>query len=1794
MKRRVRSRISIILIVSLFMSMIALPGWQHTAEAAQSAAGSRGVVSIASGFLHSLAVRADGSVVAWGRTYGETNVPSEAQGGVIAVSAGYGHSLALTEDGEVVAWGNNNLGQLNVPDEARSGVVAIAAGDNHSLALKTDGSVIAWGYNYWGQSTVPANAQSGVKAIAAGTGHSVALKADGTVIVWGNNGDGQTIVPTEAQSGVAAIASGANHILALKTDGTLVAWGYNYRGQVTVPAGAQSEVVGVAAGKNFSMARKADGSVIAWGDNTFGQITIPSSAQNGTVALDGGSAHVLALMADGSVVAWGLNSNGQASVPAELSKPVKASGISLGFYHALALKSDGGVVAWGSNDTGQINVPTGAQSDVVAIDAGSEHSLALKSYGTVIAWGESDYGKTTVPTAAQSGVVSIVAGANHSAALKSDGSVVAWGINDAGQTDVPTAAQSGVTAIVSEGNHTLALKADGSVVGWGYNYFGQASVPTEAQSGVVSIAAGLNHSLALKTDGSVVAWGDNRFDLMDVPTAAQSGVVAIAAGFRHSLALKSDGSVISWGDGQTTVPTAAQNGVVAIAAGYHHSLALKSDGSIVSWGESVYGKPDLTAPGNWNLSSMTIAAGAISPNFHPNVTSYTGYVNPSATDVNVTATLASPLYAELQINGSYETSASAVHVPLTGDSTVIQAHVEPYFQTGKTYTVTIVEDATAPTISLGTNGNETLATSASTTVTVSDGESGVDPDTLQYVWTQSSSTPDDGSAWTSFSSGDSLTQNGVNGDWYLHIRAADEVGNVANAGSNRFRLDNGAPVVSFGMNGSETYASSASTTVTVSDGDSGVDPDTLQYVWTQSSSTPDDGFAWTSFSSGDSLTQNGVNGDWYLHIRAADEVGNIANVGSNRFRLDNSAPLIEIELQKQDHSPYASGSWTNQNVTASLSASDELSGIDTLQYSLDNGSMWEPYSAPLSFIDEGAHTLMVRAADRVGNTSSTTRSIHISRSGLVLDVHLKLADDSEYNAGDWVKQSVTASVYTNQTTNGVDVISTTYSLDGGSTWQPYSAPVSFSNEGQHTLDVKTADSADNELTSSYIIRVDSTVPVAGLGTNGNETYEATASTTVNVSDNDSGIDTGTLQYVWTDEATMPGDAVAWTGFASGDVLSLSGVDGDWYLHIRAADTAGNAMEDVSNRFRLDNSAPAVVFDTNGNESFATSASTVVTVSDSYSGVNPDSLQYAWTQSPSTPDSGAAWTGFVNGDTLSLSGVDGDWYLHIQAADAAGSTVDSGSNRFLLDNSAPAIVFDTNGNEENATRASTTVTISDNDSGVDPSSLQYVWKNSAGVPAGDEEWTSFASGDEMTKSGVNGDWYLHVRGMDRVGHTQQAVSNRFKLFTLVLPIINNQAGLYEDSLLLDSTNNIQKITQGDGTIIEQLSINETALNQALKKLQKDLLTIRVDDTEGIVQVQLPASSLVSAMQSKPNLSIHVELNGASYQLAIPALHWEQIAETLGVELEDMKLTIKLEKLDPDTEAEIRQLAADQGMRLVSRVIDFKVTVEADGQSLEISDFGGTYMTRAIVIDEAEDAATLIGVEMVPETKTFRYIPSLPGTRPDGTPEMVMHVPHNSLYAVVEPTGKSFGDLTDHWAKAEVELLATKRIVEGAAPDRFAPNANITRAEFTALLVRALGLSTVQSDASDTGFADMSSDAWYAPAATAAVKAGLIQGYADNSFRPHQPIRREELAVLIDRARHFVNGQAAQADASQTLNAFEDQASISDWAGQAVANLVQDGIVQGRNEHRFEPKAHTTRAEAVVLLARLLRDLNFIAE
>jgi alpha-tubulin suppressor-like RCC1 family protein len=304
-----------------------LLGWgRDDYSQADIPAGFSNVTAVAAGLYHGLALRADGTVAAWGAgmvntgvlpQYGQAIVPG-GMGTTLQVAGGYYHSLALESDGTVAAWGagtsntgvSPQYGQSMVPTGLNN-VVAVAGGAFHSLALRADQTVLAWGAGttnsgvnpYYGQAIVPADLGN-VVAVAAGAFHSVALKADGTVVAWG--------------AGTASTGLGPN------------------LGQALVPAGL-SNVVMVAAGAYHSLALKADGTVVAWGSNNYGQTNTPAGL-SGVVAIAAGLYNNLALMSDGTMVGWGNNSYAQATPPIGLANVVE---IAAGGYQSLALESDG-------------------------------------------------------------------------------------------------------------------------------------------------------------------------------------------------------------------------------------------------------------------------------------------------------------------------------------------------------------------------------------------------------------------------------------------------------------------------------------------------------------------------------------------------------------------------------------------------------------------------------------------------------------------------------------------------------------------------------------------------------------------------------------------------------------------------------------------------------------------------------------------------------------------------------------------------------------------------------------------------------------------------------------------------------------------------------------------------------------------------------------------------------------------------------------------------------------------------------------------------------------------------------------------------------------------------------------------------------------------------------------------------------------------------------------------------------------------------------------------------------------
>ncbi|UQZ34318.1 hypothetical protein C2I18_12800 [Paenibacillus sp. PK3_47] len=187
-------------------------------------------------------------------------------------------------------------------------------------------------------------------------------------------------------------------------------------------------------------------------------------------------------------------------------------------------------------------------------------------------------------------------------------------------------------------------------------------------------------------------------------------------------------------------------------------------------------------------------------------------------------------------------------------------------------------------------------------------------------------------------------------------------------------------------------------------------------------------------------------------------------------------------------------------------------------------------------------------------------------------------------------------------------------------------------------------------------------------------------------------------------------------------------------------------------------------------------------------------------------------------------------------------------------------------------------------------------------------------------------------------------------------------------------------------------------------------------------------------------------------------------------------------------------------------------------------------------------------------------------------------------------KVFSDVrTGQWFKQYVDRASSLGILEGVDGTRFEPTREITRAEFSAVLVRALGLEAASGQSA--GFRDVAGSRWYADVIATANQFGLIAGYEDNTFRPNQPITREEAMVIISRAMNLISLQATSATGADILNGFKDSGLVSNWAQSAVEQNVAAGLIQGNNGS-INPKDQITRAEVAAIVIRFLEKADRI--
>jgi alpha-tubulin suppressor-like RCC1 family protein len=332
------------------------------------------VREIAVGGHHTVIIRNDGSLWAWGlNTVGQLGVGTHATVGSgldfrniptqigtdtnwTYISAGIEHTVAIREDGSLWAWGNNFSGQLGngsttfedapVQIGTDTNWRSVVAGGHQTMAIREDGSLWAWGNNQGGQlgdgtrdnrfSPVQIGYDTNWESVTTGGAqhfaYTEAIKNDGSLWAWGG---GPTTTPTSPErigtDTWRSIARGMDHTIAIRTDGTLWAWGVNEGGQLgnggvsnmffsAAQIGADADWQSVTAGWSHSLAIKNDGRLYAWGRNLHGRLGDGTTIDRYTPQQIGadtwrivvaGSRHTVAIRSDGSLWTWGMNEEGQ-------------------------------------------------------------------------------------------------------------------------------------------------------------------------------------------------------------------------------------------------------------------------------------------------------------------------------------------------------------------------------------------------------------------------------------------------------------------------------------------------------------------------------------------------------------------------------------------------------------------------------------------------------------------------------------------------------------------------------------------------------------------------------------------------------------------------------------------------------------------------------------------------------------------------------------------------------------------------------------------------------------------------------------------------------------------------------------------------------------------------------------------------------------------------------------------------------------------------------------------------------------------------------------------------------------------------------------------------------------------------------------------------------------------------------------------------------------------------------------------------------------------------------------------
>ncbi len=490
--------------------------------------------------------------------------------------------------------------------------------------------------------------------------------------------------------------------------------------------------------------------------------------------------------------------------------------------------------------------------------------------------------------------------------------------------------------------------------------------------------------------------------------------------------------------------------------------------------------------------------------------------------------------------------------------------------------------------------------------------------------------------------------------------------------------------------------------------------------------------------------------------------------------------------------------WYISNATLSLTATDDISDIESTEYSLDAGTSWIPYTVPVVFTD-GTHTVLYRSTDVMGNVEDTQTIIIKVDTSLPISTHNATGT---LGLSNWYTSDTEVSLDATDTNS--DVFEINYSLDSGATWNVYTTPLSFS-DGEHNISYKATDLAGNtENVNTLNLKVDTIKPVTTPVVGGEEGAGGWR------------VSSSTLDFTATDDTSLVSkieyslDAGAtWVTYGN-QITFGSGTHTVWY---RAVDTAGN-IEDYQTMVNMvDSSVPVtsvLIEGTLGNEDWYTTSPLI-----SFTAVSEPSgilnTQYSL-------DSGTTWTTYSTPFVLP----NGTHNVSYKSTNNAGTTETMHSVNIKVDTSLPTSIHSISGTAGNAGwyKSGAVVSLASSDS------LSGILKTEYSLDDG-ATWILYEGPISLTDDGIKSIFYHSTDNAGNVG-ADNTVNLKIDTVAPEASILFNEntkqvtfVGIDENPTTVVTTSTSSLITDeaGNTLLINFIKLNPNANNKTGVKIEK---------------------------------------------------------------------------------------------------------------------------------------------------------------------------------------------------------------------------------------------------------------------------------------------------------------------------------------------------------------------------------------